>query len=69
MENLYNQMDKQKPEQVNVQLKGENARLFLQYMEEVPIQNKSAAGFQLIVQGLRQWKAAKERATDAEIAK
>jgi hypothetical protein len=54
-------MNNQKPEQVNVQLKNDNARLFLLYMDEEAIQNKSAAGFQLIVQGLRQWKAQRDK--------
>lgn len=53
-------------EQVNVLLQGEEAELFREYMGDEAILAKSAAGYKLIVEGLRRWKRSRE--LEAEVA-
>jgi hypothetical protein len=48
-------------EQVNVLLTGQVAADFRDFMADEILQTKSAAGYKLIVEGLRRWKANQDK--------
>lgn len=52
-------------EQINAKLQGGDADLFREYMLEEAIQLKSAAGYKLIIEGLRRWKRSREAEGEA----
>ena len=47
--------------QVNVLLQGQEAEDFREFMAQEILQTKASAGYKLIVEGLRRWKAQRQR--------